>query len=122
MPRTYRTSDAAYRRSMRTILVNAERFFKRDPDVQEAILAHEVGHTLCHHQGHPQDSPFSEGFGECITADWWACSWGYVEGLVREREESNGAEYCRYLRLWQDRRMYNTKMRGWHMRKLAGLG
>jgi 3-dehydroquinate dehydratase len=112
-------NPAAYRRSIKTILVNEHTFFDLKHSIREAILAHEVGHLLCHLTGcsENREVPISE----CIIADLWACRWGYSTPLLEERRTSYGPAYCDILQLWLNEQEYLEKMTLWYMQKLAGL-
>jgi hypothetical protein len=62
-----RRDVAAYDRSTRKIFIHIPRFLALDPDVADAVLAHEIGHAYCHQVPMP------------------AVSLGFLSSVVRDR-------------------------------------
>ncbi len=117
-------SCAAYRRSTQTIYVNARTFFCLETEMQQAALAHEMGHGYAHAKEiMSPSSPYSKfgEFGEEFLADRLACKWGFFEGVKAERLLSYKQEYVSALEQWPDESTYLAAMRTWHIKKLAGL-
>lgn len=121
----YKNSTAVYRQSTKTIYLNRARFFGQDDDIQEAIVAHEIGHALAHRDSliknnlaYSQLDPVS---AEEYLADRLACLWGFFDGLRKERLSSYGRKYVEGLELWQDEASYIDAMVRWHTLKHAGL-
>jgi len=116
-----RLSPAAYQPQGQRISVNEAIFHALEPDVAEAVLAHEIGHALCHRDATMQRTPAYRLLGECIVADLLACGWSFFDGLRKERVQIYGAEYCEILSLWRDRDEFINRMSTWYQRCLAGL-
>lgn len=112
-------NPALYRKSAKTIFVNAEVFFMKSASVQEATLAHEVGHLFCDLSPCPEVGV--DGIGECGMADLLACRWGYLDELKVDRMPCYGKEYCDILDSWNNQEEFLERMKVWHYRKQAGL-
>lgn len=115
-----RNTSAAYRRSLRSVIVNDSEFWNLDEDVRLAVLAHEVGHAICHRDG-LIEAPRFEWLHECQVADLLACRWGFHAALRKERMASYGSRYCDILDQWEDEESYVTNMARWRQQHLAGL-
>ncbi len=115
-----RNDSAAYRRSLGSILINDSNFWELEFDVQMAVLAHEVGHAVCHRKNLMEAEAYKL-IHECQVADLLACRWGFHGSLRKEREKSYGHRYCKALDLWQDEQAYVARMARWHQQRLAGL-
>ncbi len=116
-----RASAAAYQLSDRRILINAAKFFQLASNVGEAVVAHEVGHAVCHRDAVMSRTPEYASLSECIVADLLACRWGFFDGLKAERLQSYGSEYCEALELWQNQPEFLGRMLRYYQRRLAGL-
>jgi hypothetical protein len=116
-------NPAAYHKSTNKIYVNSTTFFSYTKDIQEALIAHEVGHAiriLTEASPETVELVVLIEIDECIIADRLACIWGYFEPLKRERLNSYGQEYVNCLSLWQDRETFNKCMGVWRIRRLSG--
>ena len=104
-----RLSPTIYRREDRRILVNLITFPSLSPVVAEAALAHEVGHAICQRDS-IMEQPLYSPLNECMVADLFACKWGFFDGLMKERVESHGPEYCEILSLWSNEAEFVRRM------------
>jgi hypothetical protein len=119
-----RHTSAAYRRSTKSIYINRRTFMPLHREVQESVLAHEIGHALAHRDSLMKNSElYSEfgAFGEEFLADRLACEWGFFDGVRMERIHSYGAPYVKALEKWEDETEYCKAMKIWHIQKLAGI-
>ena len=116
-------TSAFYRHSTRTVYINRAVFFLQERDVQEAVLAHEIVHALVHRGSLADILLKYTGFysdAEEFIADRIACTWGYYEGLRKERIVSYKQSYVNALDKWEDEEAYIKAMRLWDIRKQAG--
>jgi hypothetical protein len=115
---------ASYRRSTRTIYVNRSTFVSLPPEIQQAVIAHEIGHAYAHSESLVEKAAgygtFGD-YGEEFLADRLACIWGFSDGLRRERSASYGQRYIEALDLWRDEPAYLKEMHKWHWQKLGGV-
>jgi len=116
----YRLSPAMYQAQTQRVLVNAAGFFSLPRDIAEAVLAHEVGHAVCHRDSIMAQPRYRPLLCECIVADLLACKWGFFEGLRNERLERYGLAYCKVLELWSNEDEFLTCMTRWHLNVLSG--
>jgi Zn-dependent protease with chaperone function len=116
-----RLTPTAYQRLERRILVNAATFSTLQEDVAEAVLAHEIGHALCHRDSIMERATDYRFLGECIVADLLACKWGFFDALKKERLKSNGPQYSQILGLWSDEGEFVRRMTEWYQVRLCGL-
>lgn len=116
-----RLSAAAYQLREQRIIVNEAIFYALEPDVAEAVLAHEIGHAVCHRDATMERTPAYRFLSECIVADLLACRWSFLDGLRKERLQIYGPEYCEILDLWRDPDQFINRMCTWYQRRLAGL-
>ncbi len=123
----YRETPAAYRPSEGRILINGSKFLSLEPDIAQAVLAHEVAHAVCHRDSIVMRDDLTYGIpvivSEDIVADLLACRWGFSEGLRKERikQAFYGSEYCEILALWQDETQFVHQMFVWHQQRMAGI-
>lgn len=113
-------NPAAYCKSTNKIYVNSAIFFSYSEDIQEAFIAHEVGHAIRILKKASPETVELININECIVADRLACKWGYFEPLKRERFNSYGQQYVDCLNLWQDIETFNKCMVAWQIRRLNG--
>jgi antirestriction protein ArdC len=116
-----RQDCAVYRPSTNTIYVNESIFESQEPDVMNAIMAHELGHACAHHLSLMKALSTYAGLGEEYLADRLACVWGFHEPLSRMRKERYRQAYVDALKLWPDEAAYCKAMRMYDLRKQAGL-
>lgn len=113
-------NPAAYCKSANKIYVNSAIFFHYPEKIQEAFIAHEVGHAIRILKKASPETVELIDIDECIVADRLACKWGYFEPLKWERVNSYGQEYVDCLNLWKDKKIFNKCMALWQTRKLSG--
>jgi antirestriction protein ArdC len=117
----YVDGGAAYRRSTSEILIDPS-FLIRQFEVQTAVLAHEAGHAVAHHNNLLWDaSDAGDQKAEEFIADRLACEWGFESGLAEERRTSYGLKYVEALENWRDEKMYRQKMNLWRLLHDAGI-
>ncbi len=115
------SGDAAgYLRSERSILISDTSFWQFPEHIRLAVLAHEVGHALCHRDGLMSRKEFA-WLSECQVADLFACRWGFHKALRAERDSYYGARYAEALDMWQDENAYISAMGRWRQQYLAGM-
>lgn len=115
-----RLNPAVYQRLQQRILINGSKFDPLDPDVAQAVIAHEIGHAVCHRDS-LMERPAYRSLYECIVAELLACKWGFFDELKKDRLESYGSKYCEILELWQDGLEFVSRMDRWYQRRLAGI-
>ncbi len=115
-----RHEAAAYQLREERVVVNESIFPSFDADVAQAVLAHEIGHAICHRNAIMQ-RPAYKLLSECIVADLLACKWSFVEGLRKERLQSYGPKYCQILDVWQDEDQFVDRMLTYYRQRLSGL-
>jgi len=119
--RALRETYAVYRADVGDVLINRAEFFKQDMDLQEYILAHEIGEVVCKQVGPPVEEEPPPFRLSCDTwADWYTCKWGYLESALRLRATGYGSEYCEYLKLWESVSDFRERMLPWYHRKVSG--
>jgi hypothetical protein len=117
----FRNSPAAYVRSENKIIVNNAKFSLLAPEVAEATLAHEVGHAFCnlyppaHLTGRLTDVP--EVTVADIVADYYACDWGFLDGICEARK--NKPQYCDILARRQDPEVFCEEMLRWNLKRIV---
>ena len=122
--RVIKRTYASYRHSIKTIAINKSTFLPLSPKIQQAVIAHEVGHAWAHL---PSSSRVLLAYktlganGEEFLADRLACKWGFTEGLYAERNTSLGLEYVDALQCWENETDYCEAMTKWHNQYLAGI-
>jgi hypothetical protein len=111
---------AKYQKSTKKVLVNRIPFLALPSSIQQATIAHEIGHAVDHRDKLSEQKRFIE-FSDEIVVDLLVCQWGLFNELASERLNSYGHKYVEALGEWQNEDAFIKAMTIWYRQKMSGL-